>query len=71
MKQKIAEMKKEYISPSTDVTVTRAGTLMTASGVSDPDRDIDYGGVDEEGNKDPASRRYDVWGDDEEEQEGN
>lgn len=44
---------------------------MTASGVSDSDRDIDYGGVDEEGNKDPASRRYDVWGDDEEEQEEN
>ena len=68
MKQKITEMKKEYISPSTDVTVTRAGTFMTASGVSDPDRDIDYGGVDEEGNKDPASRRKSLWDDEDEEE---
>ena len=68
MKQKIAEMKKEYISPSTDVTVTRAGTLMTASGVSDSDRDIDYGGVDEEGSKDPASRRKSLWDDEDEEE---
>ena len=41
---------------------------MTASGVSDPDRDIDYGGVDEEGSKDPASRRKSLWDDEDEEE---
>ena len=29
------------------------------------DTGIGYGGVDEEGVKDPASRRYDVWGEEE------
>ena len=31
------------------------------------DKGIDYGGVDEEGTMDPASRRYDVWGEEENE----
>lgn len=33
------------------------------------DKGIDYGGVDEEGTKDPASRKYhDVWEDETEEE---
>lgn len=71
MKRELTEMKKEYIEPDTNVVETRPGTLMTASGVCDTDKDIDYGGVDEEGNKDPASRRYNTWDDEEEQEEEN
>ena len=43
--------------------------LLMNSGVSDPDRGIGYGGADEEGDMDPASRRHSVW-DYEEDDEG-
>ena len=39
-----------------------------SEGVSS-DKGIDYGGVDEEGELDPASRRRDVWEDEELEEE--
>lgn len=39
-----------------------------SQGVTSADVDIDYGGVDEQGDKDPsARRRQDVWEDEEEE----
>lgn len=62
-------MKKAYIEPS--VMVNYIGTAMMICGsdgvTSGGDvKGIDYGGVDEEGTKDPASRRqYDVWEDEE------
>lgn len=66
-------MKKTYIEPS--VMVAYIGTAMMicgsevkSSGATD---DIDYGGVDEDGELDPASRRRrrNVWEDEELEDE--
>ena len=63
-------MKKTYIEPT--IMVTNIGTAklicgsgdVTTSGLNDP---IGYGGVDTEGEKDPASRRHnDVWAEEEE-----
>lgn len=59
-------MKKIYAYPQTVITDIEVREFLMASGVSDPERDIDYGGVDEEGDKDPASRRRDIWEDEEE-----
>ncbi len=64
-------MKKTYLKPTTEVV--KLGTTMmvcTSDGVTS-EKGIGYGGVDEEGQKDPASRRRrrDAW-DDEEEEEG-
>ena len=68
-------MKKTYIEPS--VMVAYIGTTAMICGSQDitSDKGIDYGGVDEDGELDPASRRRrrDVWEDeelDEEEYEG-
>ena len=58
-------MKKIYAYPQTVITDIEVREFLMASGVSDPERDIDYGGVDEEGDKDPASRRRDIWEDEE------
>ena len=74
--KKEATMKKIYLKPSMEVVKTTTammicGSEVKSSGTAD---DIDYGGVDEEGELDPASRRRrrDVWEDeelDEEEEE--
>ena len=63
-------MKKTYIEPSIMVAYIGTARLIcgsgdvTSNGVENP---IGYGGVDEEGTKDPASRRqYDVWEEEEE-----
>ena len=51
-----------YIGAATVVCGSRG---VSSSGAAD---DINYGGVDTEGTKDPASRRnHDVWEDEEEE----
>ena len=63
-------MKKVYSRPTAECSVVQLGHLLTVSGVGDPDRDITYGGVDEEGQKDPASRRRRKW-DEEEDEEWN
>ena len=60
-------MKKIYAHPQAVITDIEAREFLMSSGVSDPERNIDYGGVDAEGEKDPASRRYDIWEDEEEE----
>ncbi len=64
-------MKKTYIQPLTEVV--RMGTLnfICASKGVTSNNGIDYGGVDEDGELDPASRRRrrDVWDDEEEEEE--
>jgi len=66
-------MKKIYLEPS--VVVAYIGTATIICGSQDIKSggdidDIDYGGVDEEGEKDPASRRrHDLWEDEELEEE--
>ena len=58
-------MKKTYIEPSVWMEGTETETIIctsqtiTSSGI---DTSITYGGVDEDGTKDPSSRRYNnVW----------
>lgn len=60
-------MKKTYVEPSIEMDgmdnelMICASNDVTSSGL---DKDITYGGVDEEGTLDPASRRSNgVWGD--------
>jgi len=60
-------MKRLYIKPSLVVVATATTELIMASGVSEPEKGIGYGGVDTEGVKQPSVRRYDAWGDEEEE----
>jgi hypothetical protein len=61
-------MKKTYIQPS--IMTAYIGTMNIICGSQDitSGKGISYGGVDEEGTKDPDSRRYhDEWDDEEEE----
>ena len=64
-------MKKKYLQPLAVVTeIETMSMTCTSNGVTSPDKGIGYGGVDEEGEKDPSSRRRrDVWDDEEEEEE--
>ena len=49
------------------MVMTENDELLIASKSVTSDIDIDYGGVDEGGNKEPSARRYDdVWEDEEE-----
>ena len=58
-------MKKTYVTPQMETMVMDTASLLSDSkSVTGPDG-IGYGGVDEDGTKDPASRRFDVWNDDE------
>ena len=55
-------MKKVYIIPSiTFVSYQVEAVMQEASGVVAPGQGIDYGGVDEEGSKDPAAKSFSVW----------
>lgn len=60
-------MKKVYLTPQTAVLTYETLPLMMNSGVCSPDQDITYGGVDEEGERDPEARQlyeqYQVWED--------
>ena len=47
-------MKKIYIQPQTDVCEMLPAQIIAASGVTAPDQGIGYGGVDEDGSKDPG-----------------
>lgn len=67
-------MKRLYIEPCTTIELLELQTIVcTSPGVSgnsgsgEPGEDIGYGGVDDEGKKDPAARRFDVWENGEEE----
>ena len=63
-------MKKEYMQPSTEMVMTRPAMMICGSQDITSDQGIDYGGVDEEGTKDPSSRRRrDVWEDEIENEE--
>ena len=63
-------MKKTYIQPLTEVVRMGTWNFICASEGVTSNNGIDYGGVDEDGELDPASRRRrDVWDDGEEEEE--
>ncbi len=62
-------MKKTYLQPLTKVVMMGTQTIVCASKGVTSGKGIGYGGVDEEGEKDPASRRRrNVWDDEEEEE---
>ena len=67
-------MKKKYSVPNIQVNKIGLAAMVCVSGVcgsgvsGEPGEDIDYGGVDGEGTKDPASRRFNEWGEEEEEE---
>lgn len=58
-------MKKRYIKPEVCAVRLCGATMISASGVSS-DNGIPYGGVDEEGQKEPDAKanHYNVWDDD-------
>ena len=62
-------MKKRYMAPESLLVETELQTVVCTSGGVKGEgsgNDIGYGGVDDEGKKDPAARRSDVWEEDEE-----
>lgn len=62
-------MKKKYIHPQIVVKQMEAASVICGSQdvhATVNGDDIGYGGVDEEGQRDPSSRRRDVWDDEEE-----
>ena len=50
-------MKKTYLQPSTVMVMVETGVILTGSAGVMSNNGIGYGGVDEEGSLDPASRR--------------
>ena len=58
-------MKKIYFQPSIKVVKTQLSCIICNSKDIQSNNGIGYGGVDKEGTKDPASRRYDNWDDEE------
>ena len=60
-------MKKNYIAPSMEMTSIELQQMVAASNGVYSGNGITYGGVDESGSKEPASRRRrNLWEDDEE-----
>ena len=63
-------MKKVYMQPAVVMAETRPAMMICGSQDITSDKGINYGGVDEEGTKDPSSRRYrDAWDEEDEEDE--
>lgn len=63
-------MKKRYMAPESLLVETELLTMVCTSGGVKGEgtgSDIGYGGVDDEGKKDPSARRYDVWEEEDEE----
>ena len=60
-------MKKTYLQPSTMMEDMEAEAFICGSESITSNNGITYGGVDENGTKDPASRRHEVWDDESEE----
>jgi len=59
-------MKKQYIQPQAHLTEMKPVKIIClSSGVNNRERGIGYGGIDEEGEKEPAARRRNIWDDDE------
>ncbi|MBR4388711.1 MAG: hypothetical protein IKT00_05995 [Prevotella sp.] len=53
-------MKKAYIQPQVEVYTWTSDMTMAGSGVTG-DNGIGWGGVDEEGNKDPDANSFATW----------
>ena len=64
-------MKRTYIQPSTMMAYIGTTCIICGSqDITSNNNDIGYGGVDEQGEKDPASRRQrDLWEDEEEDEQ--
>lgn len=63
-------MKKIYLKPSTEMVLTQSTTMICGSQGVTSNKGIDYGGVDDTGEKEPAARRQrDVWEDETEEED--
>jgi len=62
-------MKKTYLQPLTEVAEIESTTMICASDGVTSSNGIDYGGVDEDGEMNPAARRHrDMWEEEEEEE---
>jgi len=63
-------MRKKYVRPQFQVVMMNTSSLICGSqDITGGDKDISYGGVDEEGNMEPSSRKGpDVWDEDEEDE---
>ena len=65
------EMKKTYQVPEAEILAYDLQHILEASVGVTSDHGIDYGGIDEDGGKDPESRglydRYEAWSDTNEE----
>ena len=60
-------MKKKYLTPSAEMETMEIVMMLCASNsIQSSDGSITYGGVDEDGEKDPASRRQDIWNNEDE-----
>ena len=61
-------MKKTYYQPQIEVMVMQVTQIICGSDDIHSDKGIGYGGKDDAGSKDPASRyyKYDDWDDEEE-----
>ncbi len=60
-------MRKPYIPPKIEIELMTGATLLAGSGViglMDDKLDIGFGGVDEDGSKDPSANQYGGWDDD-------
>lgn len=62
-------MKKTYMPPLVVMVQTEMSRIICGSDDIRSDKGIGYGGVDEEGELDPAARPYHTIWDDEEEEE--
>lgn len=63
-------MKKTYLKPLTEVVRMGMTMMICTSESVTSNNGIDYGGVDEDGEKDPAARRRrNVWDEEEEEED--
>ena len=61
-------MKNKYITPAIEIEMAEPEMMICGSQDITSDKGIDYGGVDEEGTLEPASRRhFSVWDEDDEE----
>lgn len=61
-------MKKRYIAPDNLLVAMEFQSVVCMSGTIHAEgvgEDIGYGGVDEEGELDPAARRHNVWDEEE------
>ncbi len=59
-------MKKTYITPQTEIEVAEPMQLLADSGVTgslNDNLEIDYGGIDENGEMNPSANNFNGWDD--------